>query len=364
MSRGAHASKGRGRPGTRSDRRTVGQAGRDGARLARASTRTGGVRVGGARLNAWGVFRSEIVKALSIRSTIVLLVLNLVLLPAGAALSAWSMTLIAGMDPGTGKALAHPVELPASLMWSSVGGFTVTCMIITGILGVMTVTGEYTTRTVQMSFVADPHRVLFMNAKAAVAAALSFLSALAGLLLSWGVTYALFATSAGGMGTLDDSERLLPWVTVLGGACVLAVTAVMALGLGGLCRSTVGGVFALIGIVMIAPSVLSLVSLAGDRFAWIKSVAACLPSQAATTFLTGGVDVTGATVALMGAAGGGSAGAGSGSGTGSSAADAVASAATSGGFDPTWWQSGLLLLAWAVVLYAIGVLVVRRADVK
>ncbi|MBT1181750.1 hypothetical protein JS531_07230 [Bifidobacterium sp. CP2] len=312
-----------------------------------------------------------------------LLVLNLVLLPAGAALSAWSMTIIAGMDPSSGKALAHPAELPASLMWSSVGGFTVTCMIVTGILGVMTVTGEYTTRTVQMSFVADPHRVLFMNAKAVVVAALSFLSAMAGLLLSWGAAYALFATSAGGMGALGDSERLLPWVTVVGGACVLAVTAVMALGLGGLCRSTVGGVFALIGIVMIAPSVLSLVSLAGDRFAWIGSVAACLPSQAATTFLTGGVDVTEATLTLMGGGVGGGAGAagagaaagdagvaaagagsGAGSGSGSAAADAVASAAASGGFNPTWWQAGLILLAWAVVLYVIGVLVVRRADVK
>ena len=37
---------------------------------------------------------------------------------------------------------------------------------------------------------------------------------------------------------------------------------------------------------------------------------------------------------------------------------------TSGLFEPTWWQSGLILLAWVVVAYAIGAIVVRRSDVK
>ena len=186
-------------------------------------------------------------------------------------------------------------------------------------------------------------------------AALAFLSSLIGLLLAWGVAYALL--SPGGLTPLTDAERALPYMSMFGGALLLTAMAVLAVGLGGVCRSTMGGVFALVGVLIIAPSVLSMASLVGDRFAWLQSVARCLPDQAASNFLTAGVDVAVSSsstnvsvdVEAMDAAAG---------------ATVATTPDASGLFEPTWWQSGLILLAWVVAAYVIGAMVVRRSDVK
>ena len=217
------------------------------------------------------------------------------------------------------------------------------------------------------AYMANPRRVMFLNAKTLVTAALAFVSSLVGLLLAWAAAYALL--SPVGMTPLGDGEHALPWVSILGGALLLTAMAGLGVGLGGLCRSTMGGVFALVGLLIIAPSALSMASLAGDRFAWLQSVARCLPDQAVGNVLTAGVDVAVSSsstnvsvdVEAMNTAAGSAAGASAGSVT---AAGSAAASDPSGLFDPTWWQSGLIVLAWMVVAYIIGVMVVRRSDVK
>ncbi|NMA53980.1 MAG: hypothetical protein GX953_04635, partial [Bifidobacterium sp.] len=192
-------------------------------------------------------------------------------------------------------------------------------------------------------------------------------SSLVGLLLAWAAAYALL--SPVGMTPLADGEHALPWVSILGGALLLTAMAVLGVGLGGVCRSTMGGVFALVGLLIIVPSALSMASLAGDRFAWLQSLARCLPDQAVGNVLTAGVDVAVSSsstnvsvdVEAMNTAAGSATGASAGSVT---AAGSAAASDPGGLFEPTWWQSGLILLAWVVVAYAIGAIVVRRSDVK
>lgn len=307
------------------------------------------------RLTFLNAVRAELCKALSLKSTYVLLVINAVLLPIGSALLAWAMSFVMSLDPQTGEILDTPQPVAESFMWSAVSSFVPTCLLVTGIFGVMAVTVEYSSSTIQSSLVANPRRVMFLNAKTLVVAALAFLSSLIGLLLAWGVAYALL--SPGGLTPLTDTERALPCMSMFGGALLLTAMAVLAVGLGGVCRSTMGGVFALVGVLIIAPSVLSMASLAGDRFAWLQSVARCLPDQAASNFLTVGVDVAVSSsstnvsvdVESMDAAAG---------------ATVAMTPDASGLFEPTWWQSGLILLAWVVAAYVIGVMVVRRSDVK
>ena len=307
------------------------------------------------RLTFLNAVRAELCKALSLKSTYVLLVINAVLLPIGSALLAWAMSFVMSLDPQTGEILDTQQPVAESFMWSAVSSFVPTCLLVTGIFGVMAVTVEYSSSTIQSSLVANPRRVMFLNAKTLVVAALAFLSSLIGLLLAWGVAYALL--SPGGLTSLTDAERVLPYMSVFGGALLLTAMAVLAVGLGGVCRSTMGGVFALVGVLIIAPSVLSMASLVGDRFAWLQSVARCLPDQAASNFLTAGVDVAVSSsstnvsvdVEAMDAAAG---------------ATVAMTPDASGLFEPTWWQSGLILLAWVVAAYVIGVMVVRRSDVK
>lgn len=319
------------------------------------------------RLTFLNALRAEICKASSLKSTYVLLIINALLLPVGSALMAWAMAFLMSLDPATGTTTDDPQPVAESYMWGSASAFVPTCLLVTGILGVMAVTVEYSSSTIQSSLTANPRRVMFLNAKTLVTAALAFVSSLVGLLLAWAAAYALL--SPVGMTPLADGEHALPWVSILGGALLLTAMAVLGVGLGGLCRSTMGGVFALVGLLIIAPSALSMASLAGDRFAWLQSVARCLPDQAVGNVLTAGVDVAVSSsstnvsvdVEAMNTAAGSAAGASAGSVT---AAGSAAASDPSGLFDPTWWQSGLIVLAWMVVAYIIGMMVVRRSDVK
>ena len=336
--------------------------------------------------------RGELCKALSLRSTYVLAVVDAVLLVAGAALMAWVSAFSTSVDPVTGDRIANPPDVPAAMLWASVGSFVATCLIVTGILGVMSFTTECSGGSLAASLTAVPRRATFLGAKATVTAAIAFLASLVGLLVAWPACRVLYA----GVSAASGAESRLPWVTLLGGAAVLALGALIGLGLGAVCRSTVGGVFALIGLVMIVPSALSMVSIAGDRFNWLRSVAACLPDHAAGTFLTGGLEIVahspsgatgtfgievGATTDAGSAATSGAAGADAASGAASSAAAGASgghagsplitwatqpmdSGVVDGVFTPSWWQAGLIVLAWAAVLYVAGMLVLRRADIR
>lgn len=377
MSRGAHAAHAnRSARNVRNARNTRTRRQPQQAWNAAAPNAGDGGRAGGygtratfaaPRLTFLNALRAELCKASSLKSTYVLLIINALLLPAGSALMAWAMAFLMSLDPATGTTTDDPQPVAESYMWGSASAFVPTCLLVTGILGVMAVTVEYSSSTIQSSLTANPRRVMFLNAKTLVTAALAFVSSLVGLLLAWAAAYALL--SPVGMTPLADGEHALPWVSILGGALLLTAMAVLGVGLGGLCRSTMGGVFALVGLLIIAPSALSMASLAGDRFAWLQSVARCLPDQAVGNVLTAGVDVAVSSsstnvsvdVEAMNTAAGSAAGASAGSVT---AAGSAAASDPSGLFDPTWWQSGLIVLAWMVVAYIIGVMVVRRSDVK
>ena len=98
-------------------------------------------------------------------------------------------------------------------------------------------------------------------------------------------------------------------------------------------RSTVGGVLALIGVFSILPTITAIAAVLLSKYQWMVMVFSCLPDQVFKTFLRGG------------------------------AADTL-SGSVSSSFTPNWWQSGIILVLWTVVFSAIGVMVVRRSDVK
>ena len=62
--------------------------------------------------------RAELCKALSLKSTYVLLIINALLLPAGSALLAWAMSFVMSIDPQTGEFLDTPQPVAESFMWS------------------------------------------------------------------------------------------------------------------------------------------------------------------------------------------------------------------------------------------------------
>ncbi|PJM73285.1 hypothetical protein CS006_04350 [Bifidobacterium primatium] len=290
------------------------------------------MKVPNGRASIWGAIRAEFVKTLNLRSTYWLLAMTVVFFPLGAALTAWTTHLMSGFDE-TGKQLATPSPVAAADLWASVSGMTSTVALVVGIFGVMAVTSEYSTKSIQATFVANPRREDIIEAKSFVVGVLSFVAALIGLLISWGLVS--FMSNGWDVTPLSGDQWRLPWISLLGAALAATLVAKMALGIGAICRATPGGIFALVGLLMIAPSILGIISLAASRYEWLNTVGAFLPSAAIGTFVRGGVETT--------------------------------LAAGTGNVDyfmPNWWQSLMILVGWWIVLEAAGTLAAKRADIR
>jgi ABC-2 type transport system permease protein len=140
-----------------------------------------------------------------------------------------------------------------------------------GVLGVLTVTGEYATGSIHSTLTAAPQRVTVLAAKAAVFAGVAFLTGLAGSLTAFLLGQAIFAQKGirehlGGPGTLRP---------VMGAALYLAVLGLRALAIGALTRRTAGALAVLIAVLIFLP-----VCVGALPLTWQDGIAPYLPSAA------------------------------------------------------------------------------------
>lgn len=288
------------------------------------------------RLSMVGVLRSETIKLWSLNSTKVILAVSIILMVAMAALSAWSLTFMASVDLNTGQQLDEPQPVAEADLWAVLASSGSAAGLAIGILGVMTLTTEYTTSAIQSSLTATPRRGMFFVAKSVVVACFSLIAGILGVLAAWGVMAAM--SSGLDLTPLEgDQWRILP-VVFIGFPITMALSSLLGLGLGGLTRSTVGGICSLLGLFMMLSTILGMTSMMVSRFAWLGTLASLTPDSAMGTFLSAGIE------------------------------NAMTSAsATVGGADywsPNWWQAGLIFLAWVVVCWVGGLIVTEKADVK
>lgn len=285
------------------------------------------------RVSLWGTVLSEAVKLLGLRSTYWLLGLTMALIPAGAAIAAWARNLMASIQNSSQNPDPNPIPVvPAADFWACIGGFVGTVSLIVGLFGVMTITSEYATKSIQSTLTANPDRIRLLAAKSWTAGALVFTVSAIGLLISWAVVAIMAGQWHWRITPLTDGQRHLPWIIMLGGPLALMLITRMALGIGAIIRSTVGGVLTLIGLITIAPTALSLIVISTEH-QWLSVLSDLLPSAALSNFLQGGVD------------------------TSDLAAPAV-------GWTPNWWQSLLILIVWWLAIDIIGTLIFRRTDIR
>ncbi|WP_165776749.1 hypothetical protein [Bifidobacterium simiarum] len=291
--------------------------------------------------------RSEAVKLAGLKSTYWLLGLTMILLPAGSALAAWARNLMASVQNSSQNPNPDPVPIvPATDLWACVGGFIGTVALISAIFGVLAITAEYSTKSIQSTLTASPDRVRLLAAKSWVTGVFVFAATLVGLLISWALVTIMAGQWQWRVTPLAGNQRHLPWVVMLGGPLVLMLIARMALGIGAIIRSTVGAVLTLIGLLTILPTAASLfVAVANQR--WLSVLVDLLPSSAIGTFMQAGASDTVAGT--------------DGSAVGSVDGSAVGSAVL---WSPNWWQSLLVLIVWWLVADAIGTLIFRRTDIR
>ena len=139
------------------------------------------------------------------------------------------------------------------------GGYHLAQLAI-GVLGVMIITGEYTTGMIRSSFMAVPRRLPVLWAKLGVFSAVTFVLMLLSSFVAFFAVQAIVAQHHV-QHSLGDPHALR---AVIGTALFLTVLGVLAIGIGALIRNTAGGIalfvfllFVLPGITHILPSSVS-----------------------------------------------------------------------------------------------------------
>ncbi|MET0954300.1 MAG: ABC transporter permease subunit, partial [Cryobacterium sp.] len=123
------------------------------------------------------------------------------------------------------------------------------------VLGVLAISGEYTTGMIRSSVTAAPRRLPMLAAKAVVLLVCTFLVGLVSTLASYLVASPILA-GQGISASITDPDLFLP---LLGGALYLALVSVFALGVGAILRSSAGGIAAALGILLLLPIMLAMI---------------------------------------------------------------------------------------------------------
>jgi ABC-2 type transport system permease protein len=198
------------------------------------------------RVTQANVIRSEWTKLWSLRSTRwSLLVAFLAMAGLGVIVAAADMSHWAHMSPGE-QARYDAVD-------TGVGGYHMAQLAI-GVLGVMVITGEYSTGMIRSSLMAVPRRLPVLWAKLGVFSAVTFVLMLVATLISFFGAQAILTQHAVDT-TLAGPHALR---AVIGTALFLTVLGILAVGLGGLIRNTAGAIAAFVGLLFVLPGVVAI----------------------------------------------------------------------------------------------------------
>lgn len=216
------------------------------------------------RLTQARVAVSEWTKLHSLRSTrwsllaATVLTIGLPLLFAAVTASHWSH-----MDPRE-RADRHPLDI-------ALAGVNVSQLAI-AVLGVLVITGEYSTGMIRASFTAVPKRLPVLWAKTGVFAVVSFLLMVPSVLVAFFASQAILQRHHILQIAFSDSGVAR---SVVGGAVYLTIVGMLALGVGAIVRNTAGGIAAFAAVFFVIPPLLNVLP-----SSWNDAINPWLPSEA------------------------------------------------------------------------------------
>jgi ABC-2 type transport system permease protein len=231
------------------------------------------IRVRTGRVTQAHVLRSEWTKLWSLRSTRWSLL-------AGFVSMAGLGVLVAAVQMGRWSHLSPDERATYDSLNTAVGGYHLAQLAV-GVLGVLVISGEYSTGMIRSSLMAVPRRLPVLWAKIAVYAAVTFVLGLIASFISFFAVQAI-VTQHHQQHALGDPGALR---VVVGGALFLTVLGIMCTGLGALVRNTAGGIALFVGLLFVLPGITAILpsSLA-------DSISPYLPLNAGTTVLTSTFD--------------------------------------------------------------------------
>lgn len=144
--------------------------------------------------------------------------------------------------------------------------------VVVAVLGVLTISGEYTTGMIRSTLAAVPTRLPALAAKAVLVAGLGFVLGVVGVTLSYLASYPLLG--AGGAASLSDPDvQRIFW----GSGLYLAGVGLLGLGVGAVVRHTAGAVTLVLGVLLLLTTLWQLLMMTSD---WFTRTYGYLPSTA------------------------------------------------------------------------------------
>jgi ABC-2 type transport system permease protein len=221
------------------------------------------------RVTQLRVARSEWTKLWSLRSTRwSLLVAVIAMAGIGILFSAVQMAHWNQMSQGDRLGF-DPVD-------RAIGGWHFAELAI-GVLGVLVITGEYSTGMIRSSFAAVPRRLPVLWAKAAVYSAVVFALMLPSAVLAFFVSQAIDTQHH--VQTTIGAPHVLR--AVVGSALFLTAVGFLGLALGALVRNTAGGIATFAGVMFVLPGVSAILP-----NSWGDTIDPYLPLSAGTSILS------------------------------------------------------------------------------
>jgi ABC-2 type transport system permease protein len=143
------------------------------------------------------------------------------------------------------------------------------------VLGVIVITGEYSTGMVRTTVSAVPQRLHVLGAKVTVFAGLTFSVTLASCFTAFFVGQMILSSK--GIGASVGDPRVVR--TIVGTALYLTVLGLLSLGIGGLLRKTAGAICAIVGILFVLPVLTNFLPSS------LSGIQKFLPSEAGTAII-------------------------------------------------------------------------------
>ncbi len=209
-----------------------------------------------------GVFKSEWIKAFSLRSIMWSIIVSIFL---GAAMS--------GLMAITNNTYEEGAGADFSSYFTTLVGFpTVFLSLVFGVLGVFFFSNEYASGMILSTLTATPKRGLVVAAKSAVLIVVALIVALTVAIVAVALGIAFLPESAGSVFTTET-------LTGIGGSIFyLVAIALMSFGIAGILRSTAASITTVVGIVFLAPMIMQLAYQVAE-WKWLEYVIIALPQN-------------------------------------------------------------------------------------
>jgi ABC-type transport system involved in multi-copper enzyme maturation permease subunit len=237
--------------------------------ISRARVHTGRVTQARVALSEWTKLRTLRSTRYSLLAGVAMTILFAVI-PALVNASRWNRMSV--ID----KAGFHPLE--TSLIGVSIA------QLAFGVLGVLIISGEYSTGMIRSTFAAVPKRLPVLWAKAGVFGVVTFVLALPSTLIAFFAAQAILKghTFNGHDIALSFSDSGVARA-VVGGALYLTLIGLFGLGLGAIFRNTAAGISAFAGILFVLPPLMNVLP-----SSWNDAISPYLPSNAGSAIMQTG----------------------------------------------------------------------------